>query len=203
MLGAAHCAPTPLDCSSARLPARDQHRVRLLLIEAGASGAEEHAQRRDGEHTVVIGQSSEELPTALAVRAVHHILVLERAGRQIESAVVLLAPRFDLEVTAARVLITRALSTHAASSAVPGCELLLRGRSELRSEILGLLTVLVGEPSSWSLPIRVRFNGCARDEVLPRASQTTGRSMLPCPPRRAIPALVGHRHRLRAVPDLR
>ena len=69
--------------SATGLLGRSQRQVRMLVVETGAGSVEDHALRWSGELTVVMGQSSEELPTEFAVRGVRRILVLEQSGQRI------------------------------------------------------------------------------------------------------------------------
>lgn len=141
------------------IPRQTRRRARLIVVEDGTTGFETHVSPDGTEQTVVVAQSGGEPPAEFAQRAVRRILVLEQSLRSIEQTIVLLAPRFDREATAARLLLARALMTHSAATNAGASELVLSPSMSLGSDgdqgLLSLIDVLIGEPGSCSLPVRV------------------------------------------------
>jgi len=139
---------------------RQTHRrARLIVVEDGTTGFETHVSPDGAEQTVVVAQGGGERPAEFAHRTVRRILVLEQSHRSIERTILLLAPRFDQEATAARLLLARALMTHSAATNDGASDLVLsapmsRG-PEFGRGILSLIDVLIGEPGSCSLPVSV------------------------------------------------
>lgn len=135
--------------------------VRLVVVEDGMSGLEAQAPADGREQTVRVAQNGGEATAHFALRIVRRILALEQDQRRIERAVLLLAPRFDPEATAARLLFARALMTHSAATNAGACELLLSTGAELHAAVdAGLSTLidaLTGDPGSCALPIAVHF----------------------------------------------
>jgi hypothetical protein len=97
----------------------------------------------------------------LALRAIRRVQALEDSALRIELTVLVLAPRFDMETTAARLAIARSLATHAATTnARP--ELVLcptcnwpPGNSG--DQVWSLVELLTAETASCMLPIRIFF----------------------------------------------
>jgi len=134
-------------------------RARLIVVEDGTNGFGTHVSPDGTEHTVVVAQGGGEPPAEFAHRTVRRILVLEQSHRSIERTILLLAPRFDMEATAARLLLARALMTHSAATNDGASDLVLRTPMsrgpEFGEAILTLIDVLIGEPGSCSLPVSV------------------------------------------------
>jgi hypothetical protein len=132
--------------------------TRLVLLEEGA-GRWFDSLDADSD-TVTVVQSAAERPMAFALRAVQQILAIEQSGRNIGCAHLLVAPRCDPEVTAARLLIARGLITHAASLGSGASELLLRAHRrshcELQRSLPCWLDALSGPSGtgvlSWAMP---------------------------------------------------
>jgi len=135
--------------------------VRLIVVEQGTSALRGQAPPDGRDQTVLVVQDGGESTPVFALRIVRRILALEQDHRRIDRAVLLLAPRFDPEAMAARLLFARALMTHSAATNAGACELLLRSGSELDAELdaalLTLVDALTGDPDSCALPIAVRF----------------------------------------------
>jgi hypothetical protein len=104
--------PTPCEAK----PPPSAPRVRLVVVETGASDVDASAAPAAGEQTIVIAQIWLERPLAFARRTVEQILALELQGRSIESTIFVWAPRSDPEATEARLLLARGLVTHSASA---------------------------------------------------------------------------------------
>jgi hypothetical protein len=136
--------------------------IEEVLIEEGTRGLEASGPLDAGDQTVVVVQNAAERATAFALRAVQEILALELSGRSIGCTLLLLAPRFDPEVMAARLLIARGLITHSASIGSCASELLLRAGCpsppDLQDSLPSLMDALLGELGSWPLPIRASFH---------------------------------------------
>lgn len=136
--------------------------VRLVVVEDGTTGLHEQASPDGADQTVVVAQSGGERPMDFARRAIRRVLALEHDHQNVARAVLLLAPRFDAEATAARVSLARVLMTHTSSAGAPGPpELLLSAgadlHSDLQSKVLALRDALIGDPGGGSLPVTVRF----------------------------------------------
>jgi hypothetical protein len=133
--------------------------LRLVLVEQGTRALDAPGGDADAVRVV---QSSTERPTAFALRAVRRVLAIEQSGRSIGSTSFLLAPRFDPEVTAARLLIARGLITHSASVGGEASELLLRAAfpspHDLQQSLPSLMDALLGEAGSWVLPLSASFD---------------------------------------------
>lgn len=148
---------TTFDCSP---DGRGTCAIGFVLIENGARWLD----ARDADSAAVhVVQSAAEPPAAFALRALREILAIEQSGRSLGRTVLYLAPCFDSEVTAARLLIVRGLITHFASVGVAGSsELLLRaGRpppSDLQQGLPGLMATMLSESGSWAPPDRVSLD---------------------------------------------
>ncbi len=115
--------------------------------------------------TMVTRQSSEETPAEFAARVIRRIASIERSGQGVATAVILLAPRLDPQVMAARELLARALFAHAEVAPTGSSELVLavggHATPALRHQLLALVETLVGEPEARSTRIRIRFDASA------------------------------------------
>jgi hypothetical protein len=101
-----------------RAPQRldDQPSVRVVVREDGAARFESEVLPDGRDETVVLAQLRGEPPADAVRRALARIASIERSGRTIESAVLLVAPWSDAELIASRSLVTRALVAHMAAS---------------------------------------------------------------------------------------
>ena len=135
--------------------------VRLILIESGGAGLEEHAANDGSEQTVALAQADEEPVARFAVRVVRRIRVLERAQLSVQRTFLLLGPRFDAETTLARLLIARMLIKHSLIASGNGSALVLSASSSQRSEtqrwLPRLVDALVGEARSGAVSIAVNY----------------------------------------------
>lgn len=136
-------------------------RVRLIVVEDGARAIDSYLSPEECEETVVVHQSDGELPVELARRIVGRIGTLERSGRGIGRAVVLMASRNDDQSMAARHLLARALIIHAHVAPAGAGELIFAvgdgADVDLRYELMALVEALIGEPGGSPMPIRLRF----------------------------------------------
>ncbi|MEO8183896.1 MAG: hypothetical protein ABI895_34155 [Deltaproteobacteria bacterium] len=135
--------------------------VRLVLVEDGTSGLDDPAPPDGGDQTLLIAQAGGERPGEFAQRAIRRISALGQQQQSIVRTILLLAPRFDAEATAARVCLARALRASSAAMTAGPSELLLSAGGDLtlvlQAKVLALVDALTGEPSGSSLPIRVQF----------------------------------------------
>jgi hypothetical protein len=135
--------------------------VRLILIESGGAGLEEHAASDDTEQTVALAQGDGEPIARFSLRVVQRIRVLERARLSVERTFLLLGPRFDTEATLARLLIARILITHSVVASGNGSALVLSASSSQRSEtqrwLPRLVDALIGEARSGAVSIAVNY----------------------------------------------
>jgi hypothetical protein len=135
--------------------------VRLIVVEDGAEAVSPYLSPEECEETVVVHQSDGELPVGLARRTVSRIGTLERSGRAIGRAVVLIASRNDDQSMAARHLLARALLIHAHEAPAGSGELILAAGGgadvDLRNELMALVGTLMGDPGHSAVPIRLRF----------------------------------------------
>jgi hypothetical protein len=135
--------------------------VRLVVVEDGTSGLDDPTPPDGGDQTLLIAQAGGERPGEFAQRAIRRISALGQQQQSIVRTILLLAPRFDAEATAARVSLARALMAHSAAMTAGPSELLLSAGGDLPADlqvkVLALVEALTGEPSGSSLPIRVQF----------------------------------------------
>jgi hypothetical protein len=134
--------------------------VRLVLVEDGTSGLDDHAPA-DDDQTLFIAQTGGERPADFARRASRRIWALEQGQQSVVRATLLLAPRFDAEAMEARASLARTLVEHSAAMALGPSELLLCAggdlHADLQAKVLALVDALTGAPSGGSLPISVQF----------------------------------------------
>ena len=131
---------------------------RLIVVEDGAWGLDSSLSVDASDETVVVAQGAGEDPVELPFRVMGRIALIERAGRSIERAVVVMAPKLEPQSQAARALIARTLHAHMRARG-PG-ELVLAAhgvQAELRLELLTLVETLLSEHES-SVIIRLRFH---------------------------------------------
>jgi hypothetical protein len=73
----------------------------------------------------------------------------------------LLAPRFDSRACASRLVLARALMTQAAELPQRTSKLALRAENDsdprVRAKLMAFVDLLMRQPSSWSLPVQVKF----------------------------------------------
>jgi len=141
-----------------RPKAVDPGGLRLVVVEDGALGFESRVPPDDGEETLVIAQTSGELPANLVIRVASRIGALERSGRKIGRAILLVGNRQDAQVAAARWVIARALLSHLLARG--GSELVLdadRAEGAVRNELLSLVEGLLERVEPSGVPIRLQF----------------------------------------------
>lgn len=173
-------------------------RVRLVVVEDGAPAVDSHLSPVPCDETVVVHQLDGELPVDLARRVVRRIGALERSGRGVARAAILMACRSDSQVMAARHLLARALVAHAHAALAGATEFILAvdggGDADLRQELMALAEVLVGGSGS-HVAIRVCFgppDECSETPV-PKSGFFTRPSPEPNGPRfeTDVPAVAG------------
>jgi hypothetical protein len=167
--------------SGERADRRASHRrVKLVVVEAGAAGLAGCLPPDEMDHTVVTVQSDNHTPAEAVRGSISRIQALEHGGHSIELTILMLAPRFDIETTAARVALARALATHSATTNSGSSEILLSARGSTlhryqQAGLLALVDVLTSEPGSWSLPVRVQFVDAVRPGVRFRSREVSGK----------------------------
>lgn len=133
-------------------------RRRLIVLESAAGGDGSFLSADDSDETALVAQGADEAPDELSVRVVNRIALLERASRNIDCAVVVMAPTLEPESRAGRELIARTLHAHMRARG-PG-ELVLAAHgapAQLRLELLNLVETLLSEHES-SVVIRLQFH---------------------------------------------
>lgn len=132
--------------------------VRVVLVEDGANGLEDHASPDGGDQTVFLAQCGGERPMDFTKRALRRILALEKQQRIVHT-ILLISPRFDTEATEARVWLARMLMASGPS------ELLLSAGADLHpglhAKVLALADTLTEQQSGGPLPITVQFGAAA------------------------------------------
>jgi hypothetical protein len=135
--------------------------VRLIVVETGSTGALAAAAADDGEQTVLVAQNDGEPRLEFAARVVRRILSLERDEREVSKTLLLLAPQFDDDVTVARLLIARALITHAVALRGGPAEVVIDlgrdSRGVLPNGFPALVDALVGEAGRGAATIGVEL----------------------------------------------
>lgn len=134
--------------------------LRLMVMESGAcSGAGCTKDWANGSDLVVVAQSADDRPAALALRAARRIAALERAGRVANEAVLVLGSRDGGQVRAARGVILRALLTHV--QAGTGGDVVLLADANMpharRHELFGLVGDLAADLRDSHVSVAVRF----------------------------------------------
>jgi hypothetical protein len=132
-------------------------RAQIVVIEEGALPGAFPMPPMDLDQTTVVAQTSGETRLELAQRAIHRIATVQRSGIDVAQVAVLLGRDFDEQAMAARRLLGCGVL---ASAAHRQCELVFVGRSEdrdLRRRLWELVELLVTEPGSAKVPIRLRF----------------------------------------------
>jgi hypothetical protein len=141
--------------------------VRLIIVEEGAGKLDSHSpfggvQAVDSE-TILVTQAEGELSVSLMYRVGSEIGTLERAGKRIRRAVLVVGATSGNQWSAARVLITRALFTSMHAHGGGELSIVTIGAEEtVRHELLALVEGLVAEHAPCSVTIRLRFE---RDEA--------------------------------------
>jgi len=153
-----------------------RRRVRLVVVEAGAGRLAGGVPADDSDHTVVSVQSGKHTPANAVRTSIARIQALEQSGHRIDLTILMLAPRFDIETTAARIALALALATHSATTNSGSSEILLAGsgcmsHAHLRAGVLALVDVLTGEPENWSLPVHVQFVDAVRSAALSKSRE--------------------------------
>ena len=135
--------------------------VRLVVVESGADVRDFDTLDPGADGVHIIKQGSDEAPVELAARAIERLAGIERSERRLEQAFLLVSKQFDEQSAAARELLARALLTHAAVAGAAELVLALRADadSNLRSSVLSLVEMLMGEQGAAAMPIKIRFGG--------------------------------------------
>lgn len=131
---------------------------RLIVVEHGARGLDSFLSADTSDETALVAQGADDDPVELPFRIMGRIALIERAGRSIDCAVVVMAPTLEPRSRAARELIARTLHAHLRARG-PG-ELVLaapRAQADQRLELLTLVEALLNEHES-SVTIRVQFH---------------------------------------------
>jgi hypothetical protein len=139
--------------------ANSAERLRCVVVENGSALLVE-AGSADFDETIVVAQGEGELPTAFTQRFADRLTMLERAGRHLESVVVLVSSRNDAEARAARRRVIALLSSHArAHGALAELSLMTEHDSdaEHQAELFGLAEAVTALPNAELVPVRVRF----------------------------------------------
>ena len=136
--------------------------VRLVVVERRTTSFELHAPPDGSDHTIVAAQGREEGDLEFACRTIERIASLDREGRQIVLAMMVLEPRFDPERLRARSSAVRALMEHAAGLQSSRSRLVLinGGRwlsAREQRALFSWVGALMSQHNAWSLPIRVRL----------------------------------------------
>lgn len=139
-------------------------RRRLLVLESGARLP--YAAELDAfEHTLTLGQPSEERPWEFAFRVLRRVALAERLGRTFEVAVLSASPSLDPSVLAARRFASLGLRAHGAGLgrlteliivASPLCG------AAVRSALLELAAIPLSGVGRSAPPVRVRLPSRAR-----------------------------------------
>jgi hypothetical protein len=132
--------------------------VRLVAVEDGAHGFESRVAPDGGDETVVVTQWSGEPPESLIGRVAARIVALERSGKKVDRAILLIGQKRNPHTIAARRLVARALLSHLHSSS--GTELVLDAvgaPANVRHELLSEVESLIEESERPSVPIRLQF----------------------------------------------
>jgi hypothetical protein len=109
------------------------------------------------DETIVVAQTSGELPANLVVRVASRLAAVERSGRKLGRAILLVGERRDSQVDASRRLMTRAFLSH---MLVSGGELVIDAdgaEADVRHEVLSLVEELLEEFEQRAVPIRLQF----------------------------------------------
>jgi hypothetical protein len=141
--------------------------VQLAIFEAGAGKLDLPSSfdcsHTAGAETIVVTQAEGELSVSLMYRVGSEIGALERAGKRIRRAVLVVGATSGNQWSAARVLITRALFTSMHAHGGGELSIVTIGAEEtVRHELLALVEGLVAEHAPCSVTIRLRFE---RDEA--------------------------------------
>jgi hypothetical protein len=146
-----HAARKPIDAASL------VRQVRLVSVEAG-SCAFDGVTPDGADETVVVAQAPGEAASTLALRTVDHVAAIERSGRAIAPAIIVLSPSLDSQVLAARSLSARAMLTHMAERRSGELLLVARGlTATARDAVLSLVEKLLDEYSNRGVTIRLQF----------------------------------------------
>lgn len=130
----------------------------LLLNEAGSAGFDE---------TIVIAQLYGESPADFAQRFAERLAQLERVGRHLQSAVVLISRSNELEARVARRRIIALFATHARTFGALSELTLMTDRdsgAEHQAELFGLAEAVTALPSAELMPVRVCFSRVSAEE---------------------------------------
>jgi hypothetical protein len=113
------------------------------------------------DQTVLLPRGHAESLDAFSQRAARKVIALKRDQQTIRLALVLLAPRFDARSSTSRLVLARALMTQALESPDHATKLVLCAEDDsdpkVQSKLMAFVDLLMSEPSSWCLPIQVKF----------------------------------------------
>lgn len=117
----------------------------------------------DGESVTVLVQDHDSAHR-LAVRTMRRLASVERTGKRLTQAVVVVGSDKDASALAARCVLVRVLLAHLVRAGAGEVVLTAGGDtdSELRHQLLALAGTLAGEVGSSGVAIRVRFGQDAR-----------------------------------------
>lgn len=143
----------------------DELPARLVVVEDAARITADFLldSINDGENVTVLVQDRN-ATRSLAARTMRRLADVERAGKKLTEAVIVVSAAKDAGTLAARCLLVRLLLAHLLRTG--GGEVVLAADgatdSELRHQLLALAGTLAGEVGSSGIAIRVRFEPEAR-----------------------------------------
>lgn len=132
-------------------------RRRLVIAERGAAGVEAALEDAAFEETILVADAPGSAPNDLPLRVATRIANLERQGKKLSSATLVLTGGREPEMAAAvRELVARTLLTHL--KATGGGELILLASSSGELDaLLALVEKLLRELETRSVTIRLQF----------------------------------------------
>lgn len=151
----AMAARAPVELHSRNRP------IRLVVVETRTFAWKPQLTPDEHDLTVLLPRGHAESLDAFSQRTARKVLALRRDLQTIRLAVVLLAPRFDARASASRLRLARALMTQAAELSDHTTKLVLCAEDDCdpkaQSKLMTFVDLLMSQPSSWSLPIQVKF----------------------------------------------
>ncbi len=155
-------APGPRKARVPSPPSRrlGESRAQIVVLEEGALTGALQTRPADLDQTAVVAQNRGETALQLSERAIHRLAMVQRSGAELVQVLIFLAPVLDEQTMAARRLLGSAVLAHANSARRP-CELVFVGRREdrdLSRQLWTLVELLVTEPGSVNVSIRLRFD---------------------------------------------
>jgi len=136
-----------------------QSRAQIVVLEEGALRGSLPIPPAELDQTVVVAQTHGETALQFAERVKHRIAMVERSGAAVAQVSVVLGHDCNEQALAARRLLGSAVLACASSTRGP-CELVFVSHWEdrdLRQKLWELVELLVNEPGSAKVPIRLRF----------------------------------------------